>query len=139
MAGPELRFEGVLVVRQAGKGVELVIGVQRDPEVGLTAMFGSGGIMLELHKDVSFGSIPLNAKRAQAMIERTRVAQLLKGFRGSPPCDHEAIIDALLAVSRLATDLGNRLESIDINPLVSGFGEKSLLALDALIVLREQS
>ena len=135
--GPELRFEGVLVADQVRKGVELVIGVQRDPEVGLTAMFGSGGIMLELHRDVSFGSIPLNAKRAQAMIERTRVVQLLKGFRGSAPCDHEAITNSLLAVSRLATDLGDRLESIDINPLVSCYGKTGVLALDALIVLRE--
>ncbi len=135
--GSELRFEGVLVVGQVRQGVELVVGVQRDPEVGLTAMFGSGGIMLELHKDVSFGAIPLNAMRAQGMIDRTRVAQLLKGFRGSAPCDHEAIVEALLAVSRLATDLGDRLESIDINPLVARQGETGLLALDALIVLRK--
>jgi acetyltransferase len=135
-ARPGDRLEQVLVAQQISGGIELVLGVQRDPEVGPVLMFGTGGVHLELHKDVSFGAVPLPLWQAKAMIERTSARQLLKGYRGSPPCDEESVLAALVSLGRLAHDLGDKIESIDINPLVALPAGQGALALDALVVLR---
>ncbi|MBO0766868.1 MAG: acetate--CoA ligase family protein, partial [Hyphomicrobiaceae bacterium] len=129
----------VLLAQQVAGGVELVLGVQRDPEVGPVMMFGTGGVLLELSKDVSFGAVPLPLWQAKAMIERTSAGRLLKGYRGSPPCDEESVLKALVSLGRLAYDLGDALESIDINPFVALPLGQGALALDALVVLREKS
>jgi acetyltransferase len=136
-ARPGDRLEQVLVAQQVTGGVELVLGMQRDPEVGPVLMFGTGGVLLELHKDVSFGAVPLPDWQAQAMIERTNAGALLKGYRGSPACDESSVLAALVALGRLAHDLGDRLESIDINPFVALPAGQGAVALDALVVLRE--
>ena len=134
---PGAKLEQVIVAEQVTGGVELVLGVQRDPEVGPVVMFGSGGVMLELHKDVSFGAVPLPLWQAKAMIERTTAGKLLKGYRGTPPADEEAVLAALIALGRLAHDLGDQVESIDINPFVALPAGQGAVALDALVVLRE--
>src|SRR5262245_42276609 len=125
-----------LVAQQISGGVELVLGVQRDPEVGPVLMFGSGGVLLELTKDVSFGAVPLPPWQGKAMIERTAAGRLLKGYRGAPACDEESVLAALTALGRLAHDLGDQIESIDINPLVALPESQGAVALDALVVLR---
>jgi acetyltransferase len=135
-ARPGAKLDRVLVAQQVTGGVELVLGVQRDPEVGPVLMFGSGGVLLELTKDVSFGAVPLPPWQAKAMIERTSAGQLLKGYRGSPACDEASVLAALLAIGRLAHDLGDELESIDINPFVALPAGEGAVALDALVVLR---
>jgi acyl-CoA synthetase (NDP forming) len=99
-------------------------------------MFGTGGVLLELHKDVSFGAVPLQEWQARAMIERTTAGRLLKGYRGSAPCDEGSVLTALVALGRLARDLGDRLESIDVNPFVALPSGEGAVALDALVVLR---
>jgi acyl-CoA synthetase (NDP forming) len=126
----------VLVAQQVSGGVELVLGVQRDPEIGPVLMFGAGGVLLELTKDVSFGAVPLPQWQARAMIERTAAGRLLKGYRGAPPCDEASVLGAMTALGRLAHDLGDAIESIDINPFVALPAGKGALALDALVVLR---
>src|SRR3954451_3295099 len=125
-----------LVAQQISGGVELVLGVQRDPEVGPVLMFGSGGVLLELTKDVSFGAVRLPPWQAKAMIERTSAGRLLKGYRGAPACDEAGVLAALDALGRLAHDLGDQIESIDINPLVALPEGQGAVALDALVVLR---
>ncbi|MFN3892591.1 MAG: acetate--CoA ligase family protein [Beijerinckiaceae bacterium] len=135
---PSATFDGVLVARQIGRGVELVIGVQRDPEVGPVVMFGSGGVLLEVAKDVGFGAVPMTREDAYALIARTGAARLLAGYRGAPPCDVDAVADALVAVSRLAADFADEIESVDVNPLVAVPGERGALALDALVILRDK-
>jgi acetyltransferase len=137
-ARPGELLDQVLVAKQISGGVELVLGVQRDPEVGPVVMFGTGGVHLELHKDVSFGAVPLPLWQAKAMIERTSTGRLLKGYRGSPPCDGESVLAALVALGRLARDLGDKIESIDINPFVALPAGQGALALDALVVLRSR-
>ena len=129
------KLEQVLVAEQVEGGVELVLGVQRDPEVGPVLMFGTGGVLLELHKDVSFGAVPPPAWQVKAMIERTTAGALLKGYRGAPACDEAAVLAALTALGRLAHDLGGAVESIDINPFVAL--PEGAVALDALVVLRD--
>jgi acetate---CoA ligase (ADP-forming) len=133
-ARPGAKLEQVLVAQQIG-GLELVLGVQRDPEVGPVVMFGTGGVLLELARDVSFGAVPLARWQAEVMIERTSASRLLRGYRGAPPADRESVLAALLTLGRLAHDLGERIESIDINPFVALPEGRGALALDALVVL----
>ena len=130
------KLEQVIVAEQVSGGVELVLGVQRDPEVGPVVMFGSGGINLELHKDVAFGAVPLPLWQAKAMIQRTTAGKLLKGYRGTPPGDEGSVLAALIALGRLAHNLGDQVESIDINPVVALPDGQGAVALDALVVLR---
>ena len=132
---PGLAYEGVLVATQVSGGLELVLGVQRDPEVGPVVMFGTGGVLLELVKDVSFGPVPLNAGQAHDMIERTAAGRLLRGYRGDAGYDMEGVVSALVALGELAADLGPRIESIDVNPFVALRGRPGY-ALDGLVVLR---
>jgi acetyltransferase len=127
-------LDAMLVCRQVGGGLELVLGLNRDPEMGLVVMAGSGGVLLELTKDVAFAAPPLSRDKARAMIERTHVARLMRGYRSSPVLDNDAVIDAVIALGRIAEDLADVVQSIDINPFVvlprGGF------ALDALVVPR---
>jgi acetate---CoA ligase (ADP-forming) len=136
-ARPGARLEEVLLAQQVSGGIELVLGVQRDPEIGPVLMFGTGGVLLELSRDVSFGAVPLSRWQAQMMLERTTAGTLLQGYRGAPPADTESVLAAMLALGRLAHDLGDRIESIDINPLKALPAGEGALALDALVVLRE--
>ncbi len=133
-AGVEL--ERALVARQVTGAIEVVLGVQRDPEVGPVVMFGAGGTLLELYGDVVFGPVPLSAEEADAMIARTRVGRLLDGYRGAAKRDRAAVMAALVALGRLADALRDRLESIDVNPFAVLPAGEGGLALDALVVLR---
>jgi acetyltransferase len=130
------KLEQAIVAEQVIGGVELALGVQRDPEVGPVVMFGSGGINLELHRDVAFGAVPLPLWQAKAMIERTTAGKLLKGYRGMPAGDEGSVLASLIALGRLAHDLGDQVESIDINPVVALPDGQGAVALDALVVLR---
>ena len=132
-AAPSARFEGALVAQMVSGGLELALGVQRDPEVGLVIMFGAGGVLLELTKDVAFGPVPLAEEQARAMIGRTAAGKLLKGYRGSDPLDVDAVARALVALSNLASDLSDEIESIDVNPLIAL--RNGVYALDGLVVL----
>ena len=125
--------DGVLVAEHAAGDLELVIGASRDPEMGPVVMFGSGGAALELYRDVAFAAPTLDEADAEALIARTRAARLMDGYRGAPALDRKAAVKALVAVSRLACDLGRRLESIDVNPFV--LRPRGGVALDALVVL----
>ena len=127
-------LEAVLVCQQVSGGLELVLGLNRDPEMGLVVMAGSGGVLLELTKDVAFAAPPITRDKARAMIERTHAARLIRGYRSSPVLDADAVVGALVALGRIAEDLSDVVQSIDINPFVvlprGGF------ALDALFVPR---
>ena len=136
-AKPGAQFGGVIVVQEVKGGQELVLGVHRDPEVGLVTMFGTGGVLLELVKDVQFGAVPLDENQARAMIEATMAGKLLAGYRGGAARDTEAVVNALVSLSQLAARLGERLESIDVNPFVALSAGQGAVALDALLVLRE--
>lgn len=126
-------IDGVLVAEHVAGELELVIGASRDPEMGPVVMFGSGGVSLELYRDVAFAAPTLDEADAEALIARTRAARLIDGYRGAPALDRKAVVKALVAVSRLACDLGRGLESIDVNPFV--LRPRGGVALDALVVL----
>jgi acetate---CoA ligase (ADP-forming) len=129
---------GMLVCRQIRGSVELVLGLHRDPELGLVVMAGSGGVLLELVRDVAFCVPPVTPGKARDLITRTRAGQLMAGYRGTGPLDLEAVVAALVGLGHLAADLGDVVESVDINPFVTLPRGQGGLALDALMVLRRR-
>ena len=133
---PGTALDGMLVAKQVTGGLELVLGVSRDPEMGPVVMFGTGGVWLELYKDVAFSGAPLDADRAEAMIAKTHADRLIDGYRGAPAADRRAVIDALVSLGRIADDLGDVIESIDINPFVALEDGNGGYALDGLVVVR---
>jgi acetate---CoA ligase (ADP-forming) len=131
-AAPEA--DGVLVCEQIAGGVETVVGVVQDELFGPAVMFGLGGIAIEVFRDVTFRVPPFDKAEARRMIEEIRSASLLKGARGKPKANLNAIIDVLMKVQRLAMDLSGDIAELDINPLVA-LPDRAV-ALDALVVAR---
>jgi len=129
----ETKPDGVLVAEQVTGGIELSLGLAVDPEMGPVVMFGSGGVALELYRDVAFAGVPLDAARAAALISRTRAAKLIAGYRGGAPLDHEAIVKALMALSDLAISAGDAIKEVDINPFL--LLPQGGVMLDALVVV----
>ena len=125
--------DGVLIAEQMSDGLELVLGMNRDPEMGPVILFGAGGVELELARDVALAAPPLDKRAAEALILRTRVSQLIAGYRGKPALDRNALVKALLGLSQLVMDAGPRVESIDVNPFL--LKRRGGVALDALVVL----
>jgi len=142
MAGAlkEHTLTGMLVAQQVRGGLELVLGLHRDPEMGLVVMAGAGGVLLELTKDVAFCAPPVSRDKARDMLRRTRAARLIEGYRGEAPRDVGVIIDALVGLGRLAVDCPDVIESVDINPFAAlpQGSTPGGVALDALIVLRRR-
>ena len=113
---PEAQIEGVHIQRQIANGQEVIVGAVRDPQFGPLMMFGSGGVEVEGLKDVAFALAPLDQAEAGKMIRKTWAGRKLKGFRGLPPADEEAVIDVLIKLSRLAME-NESIDEIEINPL----------------------
>jgi acetyltransferase len=131
---PGAELQGVLVQEMLGDGVEVIIGTTRDPVFGQVIMFGLGGIFVEALRDVSFRIAPLSRRDAREMIEEIKGYRVLQGIRGREPADVDAIVDAILRVSRLVEDHRDEIEELDINPLrVFPTGAK---AVDALVATR---
>ena len=128
-------MDGVLIAEMRSGGLECVLGAARDPEVGHVLLFGSGGVDLELVKDAALAAPGLNRDSALALIDETRAGALTRGYRGRPALDREALAQALVGLSRLVIDGGELIDSIDINPFLTG--EKGGVALDGLVVLRK--
>jgi acetyltransferase len=120
----------------APKGLEVIIGAQRDAQFGPLVMFGLGGVYVEVLKDVTFRLAPLSAAEAREMVAETAAGRLLEGVRGQPPGDVDAIVEALLCVSRLMADLPEIAE-VDLNPLIVGPAGMGAWAVDVRIVLAE--
>ena len=104
----------------------------RDATFGPTIVFGLGGIFTEILEDTSLRICPIEKKDAEEMVREIKGYKILQGYRGEPPADLDAIIDALLKVSDLVTE-HEEIAELDINPLFAY--EKGVLAVDALIVL----
>jgi len=126
-------IKGVLVSPMARKGgVEMIIGVTRDPQFGPIMMFGLGGIFVEVLKDVVFRSLPLTASDAEEMLGEIKAKAILGGVRGAPPVDKRAIIDLMLRVSRVCLAHPEIVE-LDLNPIL-GYADGYAL-VDARMIL----
>ena len=100
----------------AAPGLELILGMNRDPQFGPVIMFGLGGIAVELFRDVSIRLLPLTAEAAKEMLQEIRGAPLLQGFRGRPAVDENALVETLLRLARLAEEHPDIME-VDLNPV----------------------
>ena len=115
---PQAAITGVLVQEMVTDGVEVIVGVSYDAQLGPMLLFGSGGVMVEVYNDVALRRCPITPAEALAMIAEVKGARLLHGFRGRPAADVEALADTLVRVSHLAMHLEGRLAELDINPLM---------------------
>lgn len=133
---PDARIDGFTVQEMAPvrEAVELIVGVVEDALFGPVVLFGHGGVAVEVIDDKSLGLPPLNLHLAREMMSRTRVAALLKGYRGRPPADLDAIAVTLMKVAQLVIDFPEVIE-LDINPLLAL--PSGVLALDARIKVAE--
>jgi acetyl coenzyme A synthetase (ADP forming)-like protein len=131
-AGRGEEMEGVLVQPMVPHGVETFVGVSAEPRFGSLVAFGIGGVHVELFHDVVFRIAPLTDVDAKEMVDGIRAQKLLDGFRGTPPADRAALADAVLRISRLATELRDVVE-LDLNPLVAREPGRGVVAIDARI------
>jgi acyl-CoA synthetase (NDP forming) len=132
-AAATARIEGVLVAKQLKGGVECILGIHRDPVFGPVAMFGLGGIFVEVLKDVVFRRCPFGPDVAEQMIRSIKGAPLLLGARGRKPVDVTALAETLSRLSAFAVAAGPRLASIDLNPVFAMPAGEGAFAVDAVI------
>ena len=132
-----LDLEGFLVEEQIAGGIEMILGLQRDPRLGPAVLIGFGGIAAELLGDTALRLLPIAPRDAAAMVEELKSAPLLAGYRGVPKRDRAALIDAILAFAEMAEALGDRLIEAEINPLFVLHDGNGVRAADGVIVLRD--
>jgi acetyltransferase len=135
--GRDPDITGLLVTPMAPKGgIEVIVGVVRDPSYGPVLMFGLGGVLVEVLKDVVFRSLPLTEQDARSMLAEIRASNILEGVRGGPPADKEALVKLMLDVSGLCTAFPEIAE-LDLNPVLAY--PKGVAILDARILLEDGS
>ncbi len=122
--------EGVIIQKQIN-GVEFIVGAKNDPGFGPVVMFGTGGTLVELFKDVTFRVAPIDKKEAKKMIEEIKGKKLLEGFRSYEPMNKDELAEILAKTSRLAFE--EKIEELDFNPVIAN--EKEILICDVKIVL----
>jgi acyl-CoA synthetase (NDP forming) len=127
--------EGWVIQEQVTQGVEMLLGLVRDPQLGLAVMLGAGGIATEVFGDTSLRLLPLRPGDAQHMLEALKSDVLLQGFRGRPRADIPALLEAVEGFARLGEDLGERLLEAEINPLFVLPEGQGVVAADGLVVL----
>jgi acyl-CoA synthetase (NDP forming) len=133
---PQARINGVSVQEMVRDGVEVIVGVSRDPQLGPVLLFGSGGVMVEVYGDVALRRCPVTRVEAREMFGEVKGARLLRGFRGRPAADVAALEDTLVRVSQFAVHMEGHLAELDINPLMVLPAGQGVKAVDALVVLR---
>ena len=131
-----VEVKGVLLEKMVPKGVELIVGLQTDPQFGPVIMVGLGGVMTEVFKDVAFRMLPITVSDAKSMLDELKGSKLLKGFRGSKPVDMDMIAKALVQIGKLGVENAEFVNSIDFNPVV--VYPKSYYVVDAKIILGKE-
>jgi acetate---CoA ligase (ADP-forming) len=127
------KLEGILIAQQVKADLELVVGASLDAEMGPVVLFGTGGVDIELMKDVALAGAPLDEAEARQLIAKTKAGVKMKGYRGKPALHEASAVKALVGLSNLMADAGNRIASIDVNPFL--INSKLGVAVDGLIVL----
>lgn len=128
-----MKIEGI-IVQERVEGVEVIVGVTRDPQFGHVLTFGLGGIYVEVLKDVSRRILPIDEDEAEEMIREIKAYPLLMGYRGSPKADISCIKDVILRLSQIPLDFPE-INELEVNPLITG--ERGCKAVDVLITIRE--
>src|SRR4029078_1270384 len=127
------KLEGILIAQQVKADLELVVGASLDAEMGPVVLFGTGGVDIELMKDVALAGAPLDAAEAKHLIAKTKAGVKMKGYRGKPAMHEASAVKALVGLSNLMGDAGNSIASIAANPFL--INSKVSVAVDGLIVL----
>jgi succinyl-CoA synthetase beta subunit len=122
----------VLVAAMGPGGVEIALGLVRDPVLGPLVVVAAGGLLIELIGDRAVALPPIDNERARRLIDRLKVRRLLEGARGQPAADIEAVLEAVVSIAVIAEELSDGIEALDVNPLVCG--PWGVVALDALVV-----
>lgn len=133
-AAPNARIDGVAVQPMAKPGVEVIVGMSKDPTFGPVMMFGLGGVMVEVLKDVAFRIVPLTSRDANEIIHDIQGLPLLQGHRGAPAADLQALERVLLTLSDFVAQTPE-VKEIDVNPLYAY--PDGALAVDARMILEE--
>jgi acetyl coenzyme A synthetase (ADP forming)-like protein len=133
---PDARLEGIYVEKMCPRGLEVVIGMRRDPQFGPIMLFGLGGIFVEALKDEAGYLAPITAEEAMQMLRGTRSFELLAGARGQPGVDVAAVARGLQRISQLATDF-NEIAELEINPFIITAKGSEPIVVDARMVLAE--
>jgi 3-hydroxypropionyl-CoA synthetase (ADP-forming) len=128
--------KGVILEKMVDPGLEIIVGLQNDPQFGPVIMLGLGGIYTEIFKDVSFRVLPITQQDINGMIEELKGKSMFKGFRGSQAIDTAMLSEMLLKIGRLGLDAAPYYESIDFNPIV--LYPNNYFVVDAKILLRDQ-
>ena len=128
---PDARINGIVVSAMAASGVEVILGMNRDPQFGPVIIFGLGGITVELFRDVSMRLLPLDRVEALKMVNEIRSSSLLKGFRGQQAVDENALVDGLLKLAQIAEEHEDIVE-IDLNPVFAY--PEGIVVVDARIL-----
>jgi acyl-CoA synthetase (NDP forming) len=129
---PDARTDGVLISPMVAGGVECILGARNDPVFGPVVVFGLGGVFTEVLKDVTFRRAPFGEETAREMIEELKGVAMLKGVRGQPSADLDALARAISQLSVFAAAHGDAIDSVEMNPLRAM--PDGCLALDALVV-----
>jgi acetyl-CoA synthetase (ADP-forming) len=129
---PYAKIIGVLVQEMASSSTEVIVGATKDPQFGPALMFGFGGIFVEVLKDVAFRIAPITRLEAQEMITEVKAYPILRGYRGQPPADVNAIVEILLNTSKLVMD-HPEIKELDLNPIL--VYTKGAITVDARIIL----
>jgi acyl-CoA synthetase (NDP forming) len=132
VAFPNAKIEGVSVQAMARQGVEVIIGMSKDAQFGPVLMFGLGGVLVEILKDVSFRIVPLVKRDAREMIREIKGFPLLQGYRGSEPVDIENLENMLLKVSEFV-EKAPEVKELDLNPIFAY--KDGAVAVDARVIL----
>jgi acyl-CoA synthetase (NDP forming) len=131
-AYPKAQIEGVSVQSMAPPGVEVIVGMSKDPQFGPVLMFGLGGILVEVLKDVSFRIVPVTARDAREMIKEIKGYPLLEGYRGQKPASIPALEKLIVKVSQFI-EKNPQIKELDLNPIFA-YHDKAV-AVDARIIL----
>ncbi len=131
---PDARINGILMAPMLKSGVEMIIGVNHDPQFGPMVMVGMGGVFVEVFKDVALYPAPLGEAEALEMLKSLKSFWLLNGYRGSARCDIKALCETIVAVGRYASEKKDTLKELDINPLFVYPEGEGVGVADALIV-----
>ncbi len=131
---PSSKIIGAMVERMVTKGVEVIVGMRRDATFGPIIMFGMGGTMVELVKDIQFRVAPLSSKDIESMVADTMAGKLLNGYRGAPIADFEALYEVIAKLSKLAME-NPEIQEIEINPLIVYPKGQGVIAIDSRMIL----
>ena len=129
---PKAKIQGISVQKMARSGVEVIIGMTKDAQFGPVLMFGLGGILVEVLKDVSFRIVPLTKRDAREMIKEIKGYPLLEGYRGQEPADVSFLEDLLVKVSDFV-DKNPEIKELDLNPFFAY--KNGAVAVDARVIL----